>query len=178
MTDRETECTDSIKTQSSRETLKRLTQHEGNYQMEQWGFISSQSHYPKIFPLGIACKPLVKKLNHNREIPRVYLFHSIKTSCELFMRSASALWIYFSFSASYGVYHFTIFHCPSISFSNSHRCMHFLFSRYSMPDATFSAILINILGFKLWPSVRKKVRKSPPVRRIHHQETCFVAWTF
>lgn len=43
--------------------------------------------------------------------------------------------------------------------------MHFFFSRYSMPAATFSVILTNVPGVRLWPSCRRKERKSPPYER-------------
>lgn len=46
--------------------------------------------------------------------------------------------------------------------NHSHRWIHFLLSRYCMPDATFSAILISIFDFRLCPSERRKDRKSPP----------------
>lgn len=52
--------------------------------------------------------------------------------------------------------------------------MHPLLSRYSMPAATFTVILTNILAVRLWPSWRKKERKSPPCgeeRQTHTHES-------
>lgn len=49
--------------------------------------------------------------------------------------------------------------------------MHPLLSRYSMPAATFSVILTNVLAVRLWPWWRRKVRKSPPGGEVKQAHT-------